>query len=607
MEQSREQLKTYFETGDIPKQVEFEELIDSQLNKLDDGFTVTDSPDGTNYIGIENRFTTARLNVMGDMSSNIVSLYGNLESRNFYLMKESRAGETADPTQHVRVSHAYESSYFEAPSREHAYLAEYFSNISGLHFISRDLHQTESKSLLYLQQDGNIGVGTTMAQRKIDIQEGTPGNITGIRISNSATIANYGWSVGHFQSGSPEVMDGAFIIGEENSSMANATQRLTINPGGNVGINETLPDTRLHISRALSDFNTPIDLRSGTGIVMVGPMEEHMVHDTSGLQARRGTITEGLTTLEANTMSLQPMGGAVLIHGDDSIPASHRAIITEEGALGIGTTSPSERVDIDGAIKLGTGSNTNTAGTIRFTGERFEGHNGTDWRALQSQWLEASPGSISYVSDITKVGIGVSDPLSTLHVLNEVTTEDPSSTSLYIQHRPTGSSKNIAMVVDCDPAPNEVSMNIGILVSSVTGNPWSQHNIAAALNGNVLIGQADASLGLIRPQASHVLAIQSGMPPMPAESSEAFVGYDQIPVPSINIYATQHNNIDVFHVMDGMGNVVKLFKADPIIPDNGMTPGSTYGENEQWIITNLSHRVMELEARLIEFGLLGTF
>lgn len=602
MEQSREQLKTYFETGDIPKQEEFEELIDSQLNKADDGFTVTDSADGTSYIGIENRFTTARLNVTGDMNSNIVSLYGSLSSDNFYLLKESRAGETADPFQETESAAALSSSFASAESEEGNYLARIFANTWGLHFISRDVPETIFKSLLYLQNNGYVGLGTTMAQRKLDIQEATPGDITGIRISNSASIANYGWSMGHMQSSSPDVTNGAFIIGEEDSSVARVSQRVTINPGGNVGISETLPDTRLHVSRALSDFNTPIDLRAGTGIVMVGPMEEHMLHDTSGFQARRGTLNEGVLTLEANTMNIQPLGGAVLIHGDDSIPASHRAIITEEGALGIGTTSPAERVDIDGAIKLGTGSNASTAGTIRFTGETFEGHNGTEWRSFQSPWLEGA-GSLSYVTDTTKVGVGTSTPGSTLHIVNDLETTENDSIALYVQNTSSGSNSNIGLLINCDPGENDSSRNIGLYVSSVSGSSWSQFNIAAALNGNVLIGRPEdlvTGLGLVGNGSVNVLAIERGTPP-----SLPDVAMDILPTQGIKIYSYEVQGRDVFHTMDGFGRVVKLYEANAIIPDSGLTASSTYGENEQWIISNLVGRVIELEERLIEFGLLA--
>ena len=46
--------------------------------------------------------------------------------------------------------------------------------------------------------------------------------------------------------------------------------------------------------------------------------------------------------------------------------------------MGIGNNNPQEMLDVSGAIKLGTTTNTN-AGTIRWTGTEFQGWDGTQW------------------------------------------------------------------------------------------------------------------------------------------------------------------------------------------------------------------------------------
>ena len=49
--------------------------------------------------------------------------------------------------------------------------------------------------------------------------------------------------------------------------------------------------------------------------------------------------------------------------------------------IGTGVPVPMEKLDVNGAIKIGTSSG-NNAGTIRYTAGKFEGNNGLAWEAL---------------------------------------------------------------------------------------------------------------------------------------------------------------------------------------------------------------------------------
>ncbi|MDZ7860771.1 MAG: hypothetical protein U5O15_08960 [Candidatus Krumholzibacteriota bacterium] len=62
---------------------------------------------------------------------------------------------------------------------------------------------------------------------------------------------------------------------------------------------------------------------------------------------------------------------------------TNRMKIMPAGQVGIGTTSPTELLDVAGGIKLGSSAGTN-AGTMRWTGTDFEGYDGGSWQSLTS-------------------------------------------------------------------------------------------------------------------------------------------------------------------------------------------------------------------------------
>jgi hypothetical protein len=60
-----------------------------------------------------------------------------------------------------------------------------------------------------------------------------------------------------------------------------------------------------------------------------------------------------------------------------------KGVVVAGGKSGFGTTSPSEMVDVNGAVRVGNTTSSN-AGSIRFDGTHFQGYDGTDWKYLDS-------------------------------------------------------------------------------------------------------------------------------------------------------------------------------------------------------------------------------
>ena len=90
------------------------------------------------------------------------------------------------------------------------------------------------------------------------------------------------------------------------------------------------------------------------------------------------------TTHDAKNLKLSatPTGGSIQFLTDGWVDStSERMRITSSGDIGIGTTRPKLKLDINGGIKIGN-SNNNYAGAIRWTGSDFEGYNGSSWLSL---------------------------------------------------------------------------------------------------------------------------------------------------------------------------------------------------------------------------------
>ncbi len=133
-----------------------------------------------------------------------------------------------------------------------------------------------------------------------------------------------------------------------------------------------------------------------------------------------------------------------------------------EGNVGIGTIGPLEKLDVNGAIRLGTTA-TDNAGTIRWTGFDFQGYDGSTWNSLTTGGGSGLPAGTSgqtlrhdgadwtattnLYNDGTSIGIGTVSPTSPLHIVNnsagqvalQVDSDDGSWASIYINASGGGS------------------------------------------------------------------------------------------------------------------------------------------------------------------------
>jgi hypothetical protein len=243
-----------------------------------------------------------------------------------------------------------------------------------------------STSALYVRNDGNVGIGTTAPSEKLEI--GTAGSGSRyINLPNSAG-ETVGIKFGDAYNTWTNVFGGDTVIkayhgiqlqgSSGNSSSSDPyfqikhfnTTDLVIKLNGNVGIGTTSPLARLDVNPTVTAITDYTGIKSNMTLNNAGTMTNWY-----GAYIAGPTITGG---------------GAI---------TNKYAFVTEASAgnVGIGTTAPAYKLDVNGAIN----------GTSVLINGVAVGAGGT-------QWASGSGGVISYTGG--NVGIGTTSPVNMLDV-----------------------------------------------------------------------------------------------------------------------------------------------------------------------------------------------
>jgi len=208
---------------------------------------------------------------------------------------------------------------------------------------------------------------------------------------------------------------------------------------GNVGIGATDPDAPLTIRIDNTDANAPALLIENTGNQSMIDFKMATVTEARIRKAAAGDLFLG--TVTGNAISF--------MMGNTSVSR-----MLPDGSFGIDNLSPVEKLDVNGAIRLGNTAG-NNAGTIRWDGNDFEGYDGSNWQSLTSgggsslpsgsagqtlrhngaDWVAAD----NLTNTGTSIGINTSSPAYPLHVVQpsgqvglRVDGYDASWSSIYI-------------------------------------------------------------------------------------------------------------------------------------------------------------------------------
>jgi hypothetical protein len=182
-----------------------------------------------------------------------------------------------------------------------------------------------TSSDFYINNSGNVGIGTSSPNSKLEVSGGGASATDGaIRLTNTVTSQTFG------------IING--IVGISNAGFSirditNSIDRIVINSTGNVGIGTVLPLAKLHSN---TDGAATTNM---AGYFFGSVTTGNTFTDISTNVRTKATLTVGSNYADANGNVFNAYSAA----GDGLL------FVKASGNVGIGTTAPSSRLQISGA------------------------------------------------------------------------------------------------------------------------------------------------------------------------------------------------------------------------------------------------------------------
>jgi hypothetical protein len=196
---------------------------------------------------------------------------------------------------------------------------------------------TASTERLRIDSSGNVGIGTTSPDQKFHVEfantdtsfsggSGGAWGSDGIRIENTSSTTNT-MAMLHLRNNDADIHIASIRQGTDDSDLGfffEGSEKVRITSDGNVGIGTTNPTTKLHLSG--DSVNLSLD---GTGAAGT---------PITSISLSRGSVDWGIHS---------GIGGGNLFGIKDNQNSAYRLAIDTSGNVGIGTTSPSAKLQVE--------------------------------------------------------------------------------------------------------------------------------------------------------------------------------------------------------------------------------------------------------------------
>jgi hypothetical protein len=181
--------------------------------------------------------------------------------------------------------------------------------------------------------DGNVGIGTTTPSTKLEVAASATTSVDIAHFSNSNGVVKINHSLDGVGSGKISILDSS-----NNEDIRLSAQGDSWFNAGNVGIGTTSPDTKLHVE----------------GNILV---DAYNVGEDNGIFLREGFLTidqPSITVWDMSNSGTSPDGLSINAYDGIRFRENGAEVARfKDGNFGIGTGSPSTKLEVNGDIGIG--------------------------------------------------------------------------------------------------------------------------------------------------------------------------------------------------------------------------------------------------------------